>query len=58
MAELDAEREELVKYQGLDKTRRSLEYAIYDKEVTETRDKMEQVRDPGTLLCDLISCLE
>lgn len=44
LKELDSERQELAKFQNLDKQRRSLEYAIYDKEITETRDKLDEVR--------------
>ena len=40
---LEAEQAELAKYQAADKERRSLEYTIYDKEIAQTRDKLEQV---------------
>ena len=43
LADLDAEREELRRYQSLDKTRRGVEYMIYDKELTETRQKIEKI---------------
>ncbi|KAG2286141.1 hypothetical protein Bca52824_045745 [Brassica carinata] len=43
LRELDEEKEELRKYQQLDKQRKSLEYTIYDKELHETREKLEQV---------------
>eukprot|EP00884_Botryococcus_braunii_P023147 jgi/Botrbrau1/9516/Bobra.0211s0007.1 len=43
LKELDAEREELAKFQSLDKQRRSLEYAIYDKEIADTRDRLDEV---------------
>mmetsp|Transcript_28839 Transcript_28839/g.68899 ORF Transcript_28839/g.68899 Transcript_28839/m.68899 type:complete len:1112 (-) Transcript_28839:128-3463(-) len=43
LAELDAEREELHKYQQLDKQRRGIEYALHDKELTETRKKLEEI---------------
>ncbi|KAL0845154.1 hypothetical protein Bca101_018400 [Brassica carinata] len=40
---LDEEKEELRKYQQLDKQRKSLEYTIYDKELHDTREELEQV---------------
>jgi structural maintenance of chromosome 3 (chondroitin sulfate proteoglycan 6) len=40
---LDEDREELQRYQQLDKQRRGLEYMIYDKELLETRGKLEEV---------------
>ncbi len=43
LAELEEERKELAKFQQIDKQRRSLEFAIYDKELAETRAKLEQV---------------
>lgn len=43
LSELDAEREELAQYQQLDKQRRSIEYSIFDHELTETRQKLEKV---------------
>ncbi|ESQ50091.1 hypothetical protein EUTSA_v10001887mg [Eutrema salsugineum] len=43
LRELDEEKEELRKYQQLDKQRKSLEYTINDKELHDTRDKLEQV---------------
>ena len=47
LKQLDAEREELEKYQKIDRERRSLEYAIHDKEVSDTRAALEQARTPG-----------
>jgi structural maintenance of chromosome 3 (chondroitin sulfate proteoglycan 6) len=41
--QLEEERRELARFQQVDKQRRSLEYTIYDKEVTETATKLEQV---------------
>lgn len=41
--ELEEERKELARFQQVDKQRRSLEYTIYDKDVTETSAKLEQV---------------
>ncbi|CAH8341807.1 unnamed protein product [Eruca vesicaria subsp. sativa] len=43
LRELDEEKEELRKYQQLDKQRKSLEYTIYDKELHDTREKLEEV---------------
>ena len=43
LKELEEERKELARFQQVDKQRRSLEYTIYDKEVTETSAKLEQV---------------
>ena len=44
LKELDEEKEELKKYQQLDKLRKSLEYTIYDKEVHDARQKLAEVR--------------
>ncbi|KAK3277828.1 Structural maintenance of chromosomes protein 3 [Cymbomonas tetramitiformis] len=43
LGELNEERDELVKYQELDKKRRSVEYTIYEKELSEARAKLEEV---------------
>ena len=43
LSTLEAEKEELKKYQELDKQRRSLEYTIHDKELRDTREKLEKV---------------
>ncbi|EOA26480.1 hypothetical protein CARUB_v10022528mg [Capsella rubella] len=43
LRELDEEKEELRKYQQLDKQRKSLEYTIYDKELHDAREELEQV---------------
>ncbi|MCL7025644.1 hypothetical protein MKW94_005810, partial [Papaver nudicaule] len=42
LRELDEEKEELKKYQQLDKQRRSLEYTIYDKELTDAQKTLEE----------------
>eukprot|EP00894_Picocystis_sp_ML_P003562 jgi/Pico_ML_1/54079/g4504.t1 len=42
LKELDEERDELAKYQQLDKQRRSLEYAIYDQELQDARKKLDE----------------
>lgn len=49
MKELDEEKEELRKYQQLDKQRKSLEYTIYDKELHDARQKLVEVSCYGTL---------
>ena len=43
LSSLEEEKEELKAYQGLDKMRRSLEYTIHDKELRDTREKLEKV---------------
>jgi structural maintenance of chromosome 3 (chondroitin sulfate proteoglycan 6) len=43
LKELDEEKEELRKYQQLDKQRKSLEYTIYDKELQDARQKLAEV---------------
>lgn len=43
LSELDEEKEELRKYQELDKQHRSLEYTIFDKELAETKTKLDKV---------------
>jgi len=40
---LEEEKEELKAYQEWDKMRRSLEYTIHDKELRDTREKLEEV---------------
>jgi len=40
---LESEKEELKQYQKWDKERRCLEYTIHDKELRETREKLEQI---------------
>lgn len=43
LRELDEEKAELKKYQQLDKQRKSLEYTIYDREVTDARRELADV---------------
>jgi structural maintenance of chromosome 3 (chondroitin sulfate proteoglycan 6) len=43
LRELDEEKEELGKYQLLDKQRKSLEYAIFNKEVQNAQQKLAEV---------------
>lgn len=43
LSELDAEKDELQKYTDLDKTKRSLEYTIYEQELSDTRNKLDEI---------------
>jgi len=57
LRELDEEKEELRKYQQLDKQRRSLEYTIFDKELRDSRQKIEEVscmKQIKTKICGLL----
>ncbi|XP_047317733.1 structural maintenance of chromosomes protein 3 isoform X2 [Impatiens glandulifera] len=45
LRELEEEKEELRKYQQLDKQRKSLEYTIYDKEIHDARQKLSEIED-------------
>eukprot|EP00731_Ephydatia_muelleri_P021107 Em0013g834a len=45
LSTLEEEKEELKAYQELDKQRRSLEYTIHDKELRDTREKLEQLEE-------------
>lgn len=45
LRELDEEKEELKKYQLLDKKRRSLEYTIYDREVEDAKQKLVEIEE-------------
>ncbi|PSS14552.1 Structural maintenance of chromosomes protein like [Actinidia chinensis var. chinensis] len=45
LKELDEEKEELRKYQQLDKQRKSLEYTIYDKEIHDAMHKLVEVEE-------------
>lgn len=45
LRELDEEKEELKKYQQLDKQRKALEYTIYDKEVHDAQQKLIEIED-------------
>ena len=58
LKELEGERAELVKFQQVDKQRRSLEYTIYDNEITEARQALEQARRPPLPACCLVAWLE
>jgi len=56
---LEEEKEELKEYQKWDKMRRSLEYTIHDRELKETRKKLDDVRFSYivSLLCMLTTWL-
>ncbi len=47
LAELEEEREELAEYQRLDKQRRALESAIYDRDLSSTKAALQEVTPPG-----------
>lgn len=44
LAELEEEKEELKEFQEKDKERRCLEYALYQRELTEVGQQLEEVR--------------
>ena len=46
LAELDEEKDELQMYTELDRTRRSLEYTVHEKDLSETRAKLDEC-DPA-----------
>ncbi|GAU34072.1 hypothetical protein TSUD_255680, partial [Trifolium subterraneum] len=48
LKELDEEKEELGKYQHLDKQRKSLEYAIFNKEVQDAQQKLAKIEEART----------
>ena len=50
LSTLEEEKEELKAYQEWDKMRRSLEYTIHDKELRDTREKLEMVGHDNSLL--------
>ena len=56
LSTLEEEKEELKAYQDWDKMRRSLEYTIHDKELRDTREKLEAV---STIMCNvcIIMCM-
>ena len=45
MKELEEEKEDLKKYQSLDKQRRSLEYSLWKKDEDDANTKIEEVLD-------------
>ena len=61
LSTLEEEKDELRAYQELDRMRRSLEYTIHDKELIDTRTKLEKVggiqsRIALAILVWLVSC--
>lgn len=50
LRELDEEKEELRKYQQLDKQRKSLEYTIFDKELHDAQQKLIEVSAAACML--------
>ncbi|XP_030522397.1 structural maintenance of chromosomes protein 3 [Rhodamnia argentea] len=52
LKELDEEKEELRKYQQLDKQRKSLEYTIYDKELQDARQKLAEIEEARSKVSD------
>lgn len=55
---LDEEKEELKAYQKWDKERRCLEYTIHDKEMRDTREKLEQLENSRQQETDKASLLQ
>ncbi|KAK3408344.1 structural maintenance of chromosomes protein 3 [Eucalyptus grandis] len=52
LKELDEEKEELRKYQQLDRQRKSLEYTIYDKELQDARQKLAEIEEARSKVSD------
>eukprot|EP00250_Pteridium_aquilinum_P002812 c13037_g1_i1 orf=123-3737(+) len=57
LQELDEEKEELKKYQQLDKQRRSLEYTIFEKELLDARQKLEETEEARTKVSEKSSAM-
>ena len=57
LSTLEEEKEELKAYQEWDKTRRSLEYTIHDKELRDTREKLEAVSSESLYFYALLLCV-
>ncbi|CAL5190345.1 unnamed protein product [Lathyrus oleraceus] len=53
LKELDEEKEELRQYQHLDKERKSLEYAIFNKEVQDARQKLAEIEEARTKVSEI-----
>ncbi|KAK2378214.1 Structural maintenance of chromosomes (SMC) family protein [Trifolium repens] len=53
LKELDEEKEELEKYQHLDKQRKSLEYAIFNKDVQDAQQKLAKIEEARTKVFEL-----
>jgi structural maintenance of chromosome 3 (chondroitin sulfate proteoglycan 6) len=45
LAELDEEKDELQRYTALDRTRRSLEYTVHEKDLSDARAKLDEVEE-------------
>ena len=58
MKELDEEKEELKRYQQLDKQRKSLEYTIYDKELQDARQKLVEVSRNDLWRHQFLGCID
>ncbi|XP_073271974.1 structural maintenance of chromosomes protein 3 [Primulina huaijiensis] len=52
LRELDEEKEELKKYQQLDKQRKSLEYTIYDKELHDAKQKLVEIEEARNIVSE------
>ncbi|XP_073140120.1 structural maintenance of chromosomes protein 3 [Henckelia pumila] len=52
LRELDEEKEELKKYQLLDKQRKSLEYTIYDKELHDAKQKLVEIEEARNIVSE------
>lgn len=57
LQELDEEKEELKKYQQLDKQRRSLEYTIFEKELLDARQKLDETEDARARISEKSSAM-
>ncbi|KAK9101892.1 hypothetical protein Sjap_019146 [Stephania japonica] len=57
LRELDEEKEELKKYQQLDKQRRSLEYTIYDKELHDSRQRFGEAEEARNKISEKLAKL-
>ncbi|XP_028806112.1 structural maintenance of chromosomes protein 3 [Neltuma alba] len=53
LKELDEEKEELRKYQQLDRQRKSLEYAIYNKEIQDAQQKLAEIEEARVKVSEL-----
>ena len=49
LKELDEEKDELQRYTALDRDRRSLEYTVYEKDLSDTRAKLDEVEEKRRL---------
>ena len=58
LKELEGEKEELTKYKDLDKARRGIEYAIYDKELNAARQRLDDLETTKQVGQENIHALE